>query len=192
MPENCWWTLDVVCRISNWLFPMRSLKLCWFWASVSVLCSPDSVSNITEPLKVSFLASRKYYGGILYGGAFYRAIDDINKDDKLLPGSTTDADLCKMLIEYTCASSDKLENFFKIGASFTGFQVIWRFIIVGTLNHVSVTWLKKIRNQIRFLKKRQSFKTVEISRHCGICENCRWKKNRLHWIKLLRRKACKS
>lgn len=86
MPENCWWTLDVVCRISNWLFPMRSLNLCWFWASVSVLCSPVSVSNITEPLKVSFLASRKYYGGILYGGAFYRAIDDINKDDKLLPG----------------------------------------------------------------------------------------------------------
>ncbi|XP_052688303.1 guanylate cyclase 32E-like isoform X1 [Crassostrea angulata] len=65
---------------------MRSLNLCWFWASVSVLCSPVSVSNITEPLKVSFLASRKYYGGILYGGAFYRAIDDINKDDKLLPG----------------------------------------------------------------------------------------------------------
>lgn len=68
------------------MFSMRSLNLCWFWASVSVLCSPVSVFNITEPLRVSFLASRKYYGGILYGGAFYRAIDDINKDDKLLPG----------------------------------------------------------------------------------------------------------
>lgn len=65
---------------------MRSLNLCWFWVSVSVLCSFVFVFNIIELLKVLFLVFCKYYGGIFYGGVFYWVIDDINKDDKLLFG----------------------------------------------------------------------------------------------------------
>ncbi|XP_062604007.1 guanylate cyclase 32E-like isoform X2 [Saccostrea cucullata] len=65
---------------------MCNLNVFLLFLCVFVLCSPVSVSNVTKSLKISFLASRTYFGGLLYGGAFYRAIDDINKDDRLLPG----------------------------------------------------------------------------------------------------------
>ncbi|XP_061195190.1 receptor-type guanylate cyclase Gyc76C-like [Saccostrea echinata] len=65
---------------------MCNLNVFLFFACACVLCSPVSMSNVTKPLKISFLASRTFYGELLYGGAFYRAIDDINKDDSLLPG----------------------------------------------------------------------------------------------------------
>lgn len=65
---------------------MRIPVSCLFWASLCVVGSSVPVYNGTRPLRISFLASRKFYSGLLYGGAFYRAVDDVNKDPSLLPG----------------------------------------------------------------------------------------------------------
>ena len=65
---------------------MRIPVSCLFWASLCVVGGSVPVYNGTRPLRISFLASRKFYSGLLYGGAFYRAVDDVNKDRSLLPG----------------------------------------------------------------------------------------------------------
>lgn len=76
-----------MCTVFNQIITsMWKLSIFVFLVSFCALCRPVPVANVTKSLKLSFLASRKYYGSLLYGGAFYRAIDDINKDDSLLPG----------------------------------------------------------------------------------------------------------